>query len=110
MSDGKRGTGEAGGSHRPAPGATPAAPREIRVHIDHLVLDPAFAHLDRQALGGAVETELARLLTEEGPPPRLGERTRRDRVSGGRFDLDGRAGLDAVARQVARGVHRGMGR
>jgi len=110
MSDGTPKPMETGGAQRPPGDGGEAPPREIRVHIDHLVLDPAFAHLDRQALGGAVEAELARLLTEEGPPPRLGERTRRDRVSGGRFDLDGRPGLEAVARQVARGVHRGMGR
>lgn len=83
---------------------------EIRIHIDRLVLDRAFAHLDRKALGAAAEAELTRLLAEEGTPPGLGGTGRRSRVRGGPVELEGGADADAVGRQVARSLYRGLGR
>ena len=84
--------------------------RPIRIHIDRLVLDPAFAHLDREVLGAAVEGELSRLLAEGGPPGALEDGGRRGRVDGGRFDAPPGTGAEAVGRQVAEGVYRGLSR
>lgn len=81
----------------------------VRLHIDRLVLDEAFAHLDRAAVGAAVERELGRLLAERGTPGGLGETARVARVDGGRFGVEWGAGAEAVGRRVARGIYGGMG-
>jgi hypothetical protein len=84
--------------------------REIRIHVERLVLDPSFAHLDPEAVGAAVQTELSRLLGEGGVPLGLDDGGRRGRVDGGRFDVAPGAGAETVGRQVARNVYRGIGR
>jgi len=84
--------------------------RPIHVHIDRLVVDPRFAHLDREALGAALQDELTRLLAEGGAPAGVDVRARRERVDGGRFDAAPGAGAETIGRQVARSVYRGMGR
>ncbi|SEP95658.1 hypothetical protein SAMN04487983_1002269 [Streptomyces sp. yr375] len=66
----------------------------VELHIRRLVLDPAAAHVSRAALCAAVETELAVLLGLTPAPARVP------------VPVDGE--LAALARHIARAVHRAM--
>lgn len=80
----------------------------VSLHIERLVLDSTFAHLDRDALGAAVEAELARLLTEGGAPLVFLHDARIPRLDGGSFDVAPGAGTEAVGKQVAQHVYGGL--
>lgn len=87
----------------------PAPPsRPVRVHVDRLVVDAAFGHLDREALGASVARELGRLLADGGAPEALARRERVGRVDGGVVTLAPDADAETVGRRIARSVHRGI--
>lgn len=78
---------------------------ELHLHIDRVVLDPDFAHVDRETLRRAVESELARRLargnrisTEAGP------RLRVARLAGGRVHVQPGAEAEGLGRTVAERV------
>lgn len=84
--------------------------RRVRLRIDRLVLDEAFAHLNREALGAAVEAELGRLLAEEGAADRLGGRPGGvGRVDGGSFEIAAGARAQEVGEAIARRILGGIG-
>lgn len=84
-------------------------PREIRVHIEALVLE-GFSSADRLRIGAAVERELGRLLAESGLPAGGAERLARDVVDAGSFAREHLGTPSSVGAQVAGAVYRGLGR
>lgn len=81
----------------------------VHLHIERLVLD-GLGPLDRAALGGAVQSELARLFTEGGAPPAVHRDARLPRLDGGHFDAAPGMGAEAVGKQVARCIYGGLSR
>jgi hypothetical protein len=80
----------------------------IHLHIDELVLD-GFPSVDRFRIAAAVETELARLLAEQGAPPSL--RTGAvDRLDGGSFNVARPSRPEAIGVQVAQAIYGGLAR
>jgi hypothetical protein len=77
----------------------------VRVRIDELVLH-GFDPRDRLAIGAAVERELARLFAAEraGAAP-----AGADRVDAGSFEVPRDAAPGAVAAEIARAIHGGIG-
>jgi hypothetical protein len=81
--------------------------QSVDVHIDELVLH-GFAPGDRHRIAGAVEIELARLMSEGGQlafpknPPDLG------RINAGAFRVEAGAKPQAVGTEIARAVFRSL--
>ncbi|MEM1053947.1 MAG: hypothetical protein AAGI52_00355 [Bacteroidota bacterium] len=73
----------------------------VHVHIDRIVLD-GLGPLNADAVGAAVQTELARLLIESGTPAEWTQDYRQRRADGGQFRLGESA--EGVGRQVAQRV------
>ncbi len=84
-------------------------PPNIDLHIDRLVLD-GFAHVDRARLGASVEAELGRLFAQQGGASSLGPDGHTPRLDGGTFQAAPGAGADALGRQIAQRVYRGVHR
>jgi hypothetical protein len=81
----------------------------VHLHIDRLVLD-GLGTFDREAVGAAVEAELARLLAQQGAPPALRHDARFPRLDGGHFDVVPGASAEDVGQWIARGVYGGLRR
>lgn len=79
----------------------------VELRIEELVLlgfDPG----DGQLIGGAVERELARLLTEGGVPPSLVKNGGVSHVDGGGFELARDSDAQIIGARVARTVYGGL--
>ena len=61
-------------------------PVNLELHIEELVLR-GFAPGDRYRIGDAMERELARLFTEQGTPPSLGQGHEVARLDAGPFEV-----------------------
>ena len=81
----------------------------VKVHIEELVLH-GFAPGDRRKIAHAVETELARLLTE-GAAPRWAQNTAAiGRINAGAFQVVSGAKPQAAGVQIAQAVYRSLRR
>ena len=94
-------------SQKPEAGAL--MPDTVAVHIEELVLH-GFAPGDRQAIGAAVEQELARLFAGQPLPAALARDGRRERVDGGSFPLARGTRPAGIGAQIAAAIHGGLDR
>jgi hypothetical protein len=81
----------------------------IELHIDELVLE-GFPMLDRERLGGAIRTELARLLTEQGAPSLLNQSGEIMNLPGGTLTAGQTADATALGVQIAHAIYVGLNR
>jgi len=82
---------------------------KIKVQIEELAVEGLLA-ADRHRIGGAVRSELARLLSESGLPPGLAGGERIPTLDGGRIETRQGERPEAVGRQVAGAVYKGFNR
>ena len=82
-------------------------PARIEVFIEELVLH-GFAPGDRAHIGGTLESELTRLLSERGLPPTLAHGSALARLDGGTIQLARGPRANAVGAQGARAVYGGL--
>ncbi len=79
----------------------------VSLHIEELVLH-GFASTDRHAIAAGVQTELVRLLTEQGLPRSLRDGADRPRLAPVSFQLSPDSRPQTVGRQIARSIVGGM--
>jgi hypothetical protein len=82
---------------------------KIDLYIEELVLE-GFRAADRYRIGAAVESELTRLLTEQGLPPGLAQGADLPRLDGGSFAIRQGARPETMGAQVAGAVYGGLKR
>jgi hypothetical protein len=82
-------------------------PVNLELNIDELVLH-GFSPGDRYRIGDAMESELARLFSEKGTPPLLGQRSEFERLDGGTFEVEPGSRAEAIGVQVAQAVYGGL--
>lgn len=80
----------------------------LELHIDELVLH-GFAPGDRRSISEAVQRELARLFTEQGIHPSLGQNHEIERLDGGEFHVQPGAKAGAIGAHVAQAIYGGLG-
>src|SRR5262245_50766908 len=83
--------------------------RPIELHIDKLVL-VGFQPGDRYRIGEAVQSELSRLLTEQGIASTSAQSISIDRLTGERFSMSAGMSVLDQGRQIARTIHRAFER
>ena len=81
----------------------------VELHIEELVLH-GFAPGDRFAVGDAVESELARLLHEQGIPISLRFRNATDEIRNATFNATHNAKPSTIGRQISQAVYQGFGK
>jgi hypothetical protein len=81
----------------------------VKVKIEELALEGLPA-ADRHRIGGAVKSELARLLAERGLPSWLAGGERIPKLDGGRFETRQGERPEVVGRHVAGAVYKGFNR
>ena len=86
-----------------ARGARLSTPAAVELHIEELVLH-GFASGDRYRIAEAVQSELTRLLAEQGASPASDVAVAR--LDGGVFEVSPGSKPEAVGRQVAQAIHR----
>lgn len=79
----------------------------IEVHIEELVLH-GFAHGDEAGIQAAVETELARLLAEQGAPVEWASGVDKAQINGEPFTVAPKADPHQIGAQVAQGLYGGL--
>jgi len=89
---------------QPAGDQTPA----VELRIEHLVLD-GFSPADRHSIADAVQTELARLLDEQGLSSGIKNLSGLERLNGGTIPLTRGARGAAIGSQIAHAVHSTFG-
>lgn len=83
--------------------------QSLRLHIERLVLDGLPIQRSQGAVfQSALESELARLLTERGVPPALSQGGALARIDGGAFHLAPESKAQTTATQVAQAVYGGL--
>ena len=80
------------------------APQRVELEIDELVLH-GFAQGDRYRIAQALESELARLISEKGVPPSIRQNAVLHSLNGGAVNLQMGIRPDVVGIQVAREVY-----
>ena len=80
----------------------------VELHIEELVLEGLPAK-DRERIGMAVETALARLLEERGLPPALALGENTADISAGDVDIQPGATPEAIGEQIALVLYEGLG-
>ena len=85
------------------------SPRKLRLHIEELIVDGSIAG-DRARIARAIEHELARLISAQGVPGILSSSGAVPRLDGGQIQVAPGSRPEAVGRQVARSVYRGLTR
>ena len=84
--------------------------RAVSLHIERLVLDGLdVAAGEQHWLQAAVETELARLLTEGSGADRLGSPAAIPRIAGPTLRLDRGSAPARLGEQIAGAVYKGIG-
>ena len=82
----------------------------IELHIERLVLDGLSASpRERTLMRAAVETELARLLTEQGLSPDLSSGVALPSLGASDIELSPRGDAWQMGEQIARSVYGGLG-
>jgi len=84
-----------------------AVKQPIDLHIDKLVLY-GFSPGDRYRIGDSVETELVRLLTEQGIPPTLLADCNIRILDSGSFHLNETGKTGTIGSQIANSVYNGL--
>ena len=79
----------------------------IDVHIEELVLE-GFAPGDRYGIADAVQSELGRLLSEQGLPPAWEQGGEADSLDGGAFQVSPGSKAEGIGAQIAQAVHGGL--
>ena len=79
-------------------------PYNIELHIEELVLH-GFSPSDRDAIGAAIQGELARLFAEQGLHPALQQARAVEKVDGGSFTLRAGAKAATIGTQVGQMVY-----
>lgn len=79
----------------------------ITLEIEHLILH-GFPSGERFRIGDAVETELMRLLREEGIPPALLFGQSMPAIDAGSFNLPSSAKGAAIGQHIARQIYTGL--
>jgi hypothetical protein len=79
----------------------------ISLHVDEIVLH-GFPPVDRYRIAESVQTELARLLVEQGVPASLEQGGSIARLDVGAFDLAPDARSDRIGVQVAQAIYGGL--
>jgi len=81
----------------------------VKVKIEELALEGLPA-ADRHRIGGAVKSELARLLAERGLPPGLVGGERISKLDGGRIEMRQGERPEVVGQRVGGAVYKGLNR
>jgi hypothetical protein len=81
---------------------------DLDLEIAELVLH-GFEHLDRTALGAAVEQALGRLFAERGVPSPLSRSGHVDSLDGGTFTAQPDAGVHDIGGRIAQAIYRSFG-
>lgn len=84
-----------------------AKPYNIELHIEELVLY-GFSRSDRDAIGAAIQGELARLFAEQGTHPALRQTREVEKVDGGSFTMRADAKAATIGAQVGQLVYNGL--
>jgi hypothetical protein len=79
-------------------------PYNIELHIEELVLH-GFSPKDRDAIGAAIQSELARLFAEQGAHPALQHTREVEKVDGGSFSMRAGAKAATIGTQVGQMVY-----
>ena len=79
----------------------------INLHIDHLILN-GFERIDRRRVSAAVQSELTRLISEQGLPTSLHQTQVIGSVNAGEFGTEKSTGAANMGTQVAQKIYRGM--
>jgi hypothetical protein len=83
----------------------------IKLHIDHLILDGiTVPHSRRHLLRASVQSELTRLFAEGGVSPSLANGTAVPQVSATGIQLSGSNDSVQLGRQIAQSVYGGIGK
>jgi len=80
----------------------------VELSIDEIVLH-GFAQHDRHAIKEAIQTELTRLLMEQGVSPTLNQGHEAAKVDAGTITVQPGMRPDAIGTQVARSIYKGIG-
>lgn len=80
----------------------------VELHIDEIVLH-GFAHRDRYVIHEAIQSELTRLIAENGLPSSSRQGGDAARLDAGAVTVQKGMPPDAIGRQVAYAVYRGLG-
>jgi hypothetical protein len=80
----------------------------VEMHIEELVLH-GFPPGDRYMISDAIESELVRLLGDQGVPNSLHVESAADELSGATFITSQNTKPLAIGRSVARAVYQGLG-
>lgn len=83
------------------------SPASINLHIKELVLH-GFAPGARHEIGDIIQSELARLLHEQGVPGSLRAEGATDEIKGGTFNLAHDAKPRTTGRQIANAIYGGL--
>ena len=94
---------------KPAPIEALTPRGSIELHIDQVVLH-GFAAADRGGIAQAMETELARLLGEEGIPAALETGYALESLSAGELRVYEGEAAERVGIRIARRIYQGLGR
>jgi hypothetical protein len=83
--------------------------KNIELQIDQLILH-GFNRIDRRQVGSAVQSELSRLIREQGMPLSLNQSQVIRNMNVGEFKIGQSTGANSVGAQVAQTIYRGMER
>ncbi|MEE9423405.1 MAG: hypothetical protein V3V18_00320 [Methylococcales bacterium] len=83
--------------------------KSINLHIDQLTLH-GFDRIDQQQVGSAVQSELNRLIHEQGLPPSMNQNQMIANMNAGEFKTGQNTGANSVGIQVAQKIYRGIAR
>lgn len=81
--------------------------QKVEIHIDELVLQ-GFSPQGRYAIAVAVESELTRLMTENGIPSSFLAGGHIPSLNAGRFDMQHAAKGETVGNNIANSVYKGF--
>ena len=79
----------------------------VEINIDKLILH-GFSPADRNKIGEALRSELARLIAENGIPPGFSEGKNIGEMNGGTFSLPKNKHARSVGNNIAKSIYRGM--
>ncbi len=80
----------------------------IELEIEQLVLE-GFNTKNRHRIGAAIQSELTRLLTEQGIPENLTQGGEVPSLEGGAFKVNSNAKPETIGRQIAQSIYGGFG-
>jgi len=91
-------------AHRGNLPAVSHAPLPVELHIDQLVLD-GFSEVDRAELGGAIQTEFARVLAQRGFPRKAREEQSLAQLDAGAVPETASSDAGSIAAHLVRSIY-----